>query len=260
MTDDALVISERHDNGVVLLRLNRPPLNPLSYALLDAISDAAEALADDASVKAVVLTGGDRAFAAGADINEFTDPEASQLIGASFRRAIDALPAIPRPVIAAISGYALGGGLEVALACDVRVAGDSARVGFPEILLGIFPGGGGTQRLPRLVGPARAKEIIWSGRQVRADEARALGIVDRVVPADEVLDRALAWAAELASGAVVAMGMAKRLVDEGLELPLPVALDLEQQAFVDVRTTDDAKVGIQSFLDHGPGKAEFSGR
>ncbi len=134
------------------------------------------------------------------------------------------------------------------------------RVGFPEILLGIFPGGGGTQRLPRLVGPARAKEIIWSGRQIRADEALALGIVDRVVPADEVLTAALAWAGELASGAVVAMGMAKRLIDEGIELALPVALDLEQQAFVDVRTTDDAQVGIQSFLDHGPGKAEFSGR
>jgi len=260
MTDDALVQTERHDNGVVLLRLNRPPLNPLSCALLDGLSDAADALVGDPTVKAVVVTGSDRAFAAGADISEFTDPDASQRIGPAFRRAIDALPAIPRPVIAAISGYALGGGLEVSLACDLRVCGDSARIGFPEILLGIFPGGGGTQRLPRLVGPARAKEIIWSGRQIRADEALALGIVDRVVPADDVLTAALAWAGELASGAVVAMGMAKRLVDEGIELPLPVALDLEQQAFVDVRTTDDAHVGIQSFLDHGPGKAEFSGR
>lgn len=260
MTDDALVITERHDNGVALVRLNRPPLNPLSYALLDAISNMAEELAADPSVKAVVVTGSDRAFAAGADISEFTDPVASQLIGPAFRRAIDALPAIPRPVIAAISGYALGGGLEIALACDLRLAGDSARVGFPEILLGLFPGGGGTQRLPRLVGPAKAKEIIWSGRQIRADEALALGIVDRVVPADDVLASALAWAGELASGAVVAMGMAKRLIDEGLELPLPVALDLEQQAFVDVRETVDGKVGVQSFLDHGPGKAQFSGR
>jgi enoyl-CoA hydratase/carnithine racemase len=259
MTDDVLVITERHDNGVALVRLNRPPLNPLSYALLDAISDVAEELAADPSVKAVVLTGSDRAFAAGADIGEFTDPVASQLIGPAFRRAVDALPAIPRPVIAAISGYALGGGLEVALACDLRIAGDSARVGFPEILLGIFPGGGGTQRLPRLVGPATAKEIIWSGRQIRADEALTLGIVDRVVPAADVLTLALAWAGELASGAVVAMGMAKRLIDEGIELPLPVALDLEQAGFVEVRETGDAKVGIQSFLDHGPGKAAFSG-
>jgi enoyl-CoA hydratase/carnithine racemase len=260
MTDDALVITERHDNGVALVRLNRPPLNPLSCALLDAISEAAEKLGSDPTVKAVVVTGNDRAFAAGADIGEFTDPEASQRIGPAFRRAVDALPAIPRPVIAAISGYALGGGLEVALACDLRLCGDSARVGFPEILLGIFPGGGGTQRLPRLVGPARAKEIIWSGRQIRADEALALGIVDRVVPAADVLTAAIAWAGELASGAVVAMGMAKRLIDQGMELPLPVALDLEQEGFVDVRTTDDAKVGIQSFLDHGPGKAEFSAR
>lgn len=260
MIDDALVLIERHDNGVAVVRLNRPPLNPLSYALLDAITAAATQLAADASVKAVVVTGSDRAFAAGADIKEFTDPAASQLIGPAFRAAIDALPAIPRPVIAAISGYALGGGLEVALACDLRIAGDSARVGFPEILLGLFPGGGGTQRLSRLVGPARAKEIIWSGRQLRADEALALGIVDRVVPAAEVFDAALAWASDLASGAVVAMGMAKRLIDEGLELPLPVALDLEQEAFVDVRETEDGKVGVRSFLEHGPGKAEFTGR
>ena len=163
MTDDVLVITERHDNGVALVRLNRPPLNPLSCALLDAISSVAEELAADPTVKAVVVTGSDRAFAAGADISEFTDPVASQLIGPAFRRAIDALPAIPRPVIAAISGYALGGGLEIALACDLRIAGDSARVGFPEILLGIFPGGGGTQRLPRLVGPRRPRRSSGAG-------------------------------------------------------------------------------------------------
>jgi enoyl-CoA hydratase/carnithine racemase len=257
---ESLVRVERDPTGVAVVTLDRPPLNPLSYALLDAIADAADDLGRDPSVKAVVVTGNDRAFAAGADIAEFTDPEASQLIGPGFRRAIDALAAIPRPVIAAISGYALGGGLEIALACDLRIAGDTARVGFPEILLGIFPGGGGTQRLPRLVGPARAKELIWSGRQVRADEALRLGIVDRVVPAAEVLPSAREWATELASGAVVAMGMAKRLVDEGLELPLPVALDLEQEGFVEVRSTADAHTGIASFLEHGPGKATFSGR
>ena len=257
---DSLVLIDRHPTGVAVVTLNRPPLNPLSCALLDAIADAADELGADPSVKAVVVTGNDRAFAAGADIAEFTDPEASQRIGPAFRRAIDTLAGIPRPVIAAISGYALGGGLEIALACDLRLAGDTARVGFPEILLGIFPGGGGTQRLPRLVGPARAKELIWSGRQVRMDEALTLGIVDRVVPAGEVLEHGLDWATSLASGAVVAMGMAKRLVDEGLELPLPVGLDLEQEAFVEVRTTDDAHTGIASFLEHGPGKATFSGR
>jgi enoyl-CoA hydratase len=260
VTDEALVLTERRDDGVVLLLLNRPPLNPLSAGLLQAIGDAATALADDPDVKAVVVAGSGRAFAAGADINELGDPEASQQVGPSFRRATDALAAVPRPVIAAIEGYALGGGLEVALACDLRVAGDSARVGFPEILLGIFPGGGGTQRLPRLVGPTRAKELIWTGRQVRAEEALALSLVDRVVPAGEALDAALAWASELASGAVLAMGIAKRLVDEGVQLPMAMGLDLEQEAFAEVRATEDAAIGIRSFLEHGPGKAQFSGR
>src|SRR5262249_2718237 len=136
----------------------------------------------------------------------------------------------------------------------------SARVGFPEILLGIFPGGGGTQRLPRLVGPTRAKELIWSGRQVRAEEALTLGLVDRVVPAGEALDAALVWASELAAGAVLAMGIAKRLVDEGVQLPMAMGLDLEQEAFGEVRATEDAATGIRSFLEHGPGKAQFSGR
>jgi enoyl-CoA hydratase len=163
-------------------------------------------------------------------------------------------------VIAAVNGFALGGGFEVALACDLRVASEKARMGFPEILLGIFPGGGGTQRVTRLIGPARAKELIWSGRHVRADEALAIGLVDRVVPAAEVLDTALEWAASFASGAVVAMGIAKRVVDGGLDGSLARGLDLEAEGFVEVFGTDDATVGIRSFLDDGPGKATFSGR
>ena len=146
------------------------------------------------------------------------------------------------------------------MACDLRVASDRAKVGQPEILLGIIPGAGGTQRLARLVGPARAKELVWSGRQVRADEALAIGLVDRVVPAEETLDAALAWAAELASGAVVAMGYAKRAIDGGLDGSLADGLDLEAELFVDVFTTEDATTGVQSFLEHGPGKATFRGR
>lgn len=257
---DSLVLTERHPDGVVLLRLNRPPLNPLSGALLAAVTAAAEACAADPAVKAVVVAGSDRAFAAGADIAEFGDADQARVVAASFRAAGDALGAVPRPVIAAIAGFALGGGLELALACDLRIAADSARVGQPEILLGLIPGGGGTQRLARLVGPARAKELTWSGRQVRADEALALGIVDRVVPADELESAALAWATELAQGAVVAMGLAKRAVDRGLDLPLPAALDLEAQAFVDTFATRDAVTGIASFRLHGPGRAVFEGR
>jgi enoyl-CoA hydratase/carnithine racemase len=163
-------------------------------------------------------------------------------------------------VIAAIRGYALGGGCELALTCDLRVGGESTRVGQPEILLGILPGAGGTQRLARLIGPARAKELVWSGRQVRADEALALGILDRVVPADEVEPNALHWAAQLGKGAVVAMGLAKRVIDDGLGAPLAHGLDEEADAFVEAFGTEDARAGMASFLEHGPGKARFSGK
>jgi enoyl-CoA hydratase len=257
---EPLVCCERRDDGVAVLRLNRPPLNPLSRPLLGQLTTLATELAGDPAVKAVVLTGSEKALAAGADIDEFGGPEQARVVAAGFRAAGDALGAIPRPVIAAISGYALGGGFELALACDLRIAGDTARVGQPEILLGIIPGGGGTQRLSRLVGPARAKELCWSGRQVRAEEALALGLVDRVVPAAELESAALGWAASLASGAVVAMGQIKRAVDEGFDLPLAAALDLEVDCFVDSFVTEDAATGIASFKEHGPGKATFAGR
>jgi len=259
MADD-FVLVERHDGGVVTLRLNRPPMNTLSRALLGALRDVARELGRDADVKAVVVAGGEKAFAAGADITEFSDQRAARDIAHAFREAFDAVAAVPRPVIAAINGYALGGGLELAMACDLRVAGETARLGQPEILLGIIPGAGGTQRLPRLVGPARAKELIWSGRQVRADEAHAIGLVDRVVAPYEVEDAARRWAQELGKGAVVAMGLAKRVIDDGLARPLADGLDAERDAFVEVFGTDDARTGVQSFLEHGPGKAQFSGR
>jgi len=257
---DPLVLVEAHPNGVALLRFNRPPLNPLSHGLLAALATEARAVADNREVKAVIVAGSDRAFAAGADIDEFGSAEEARDVSHDFRAACAALGAIPRPVIAAISGFALGGGLEVALACDLRIAGDSARLGQPEILLGIIPGGGGTQRLTRLIGPARAKELIWSGRQVRADEALAIGLVDRVVPAAELETAALAWATELASGAVVAMGLAKRAIDRGLDGSLDSGLDEETAAFAEVFATEDAATGIASFKANGPGKATFQGR
>ena len=163
-------------------------------------------------------------------------------------------------MIAAIAGVALGGGCELALSCDFRVASDRARLGQPEILLGIIPGGGGTQRLPRLVGPAKAKDLIFTGRQVKADEALAMGLVDEVVPADELHGRAFAKAAELAKGPVIAQGLAKRAIDRGLDITLNGGLDLEQQLFTEVFATDDSQIGVTSFLEHGPGKATFTGR
>jgi enoyl-CoA hydratase len=252
------IITERRDNGVELIRFNRPPMNALSAELLEELGDHVGALAADPDLKAVVLAGNDRTFAAGAEISQI-QTETDRLIG-NFRRAYDGLEAIPRPVIAAIAGFALGGGLEAALACDLRLAADNARLGVPEILLGVFPGAGGTQRLPRLIGPARAKEMLWTGRQVRADEALAMGLVDRVVPAEGYVDAALEWAASFASGAVVAMGLSKRAVDGGLDGPLSEGLDLERTLFGQVLATEDGSTGIASFFENGPGKATFVGR
>ena len=254
------VRTDRQTDGVAVVRIDRPPLNALSSALLDEIASAARDVGGDPDVKAVVVLGGPKAFAAGADITEFGGPDEARAIGRRFRAAYDAIGEIPRPVIAAINGVALGGGLELALACDLRVAADNARVGQPEILLGVIPGAGATQRLPRLIGTARAKELIWSGRQVKADEALALGLVDRVVPAAELEEAARAWAGSLASGAVVAMGVAKIVIDGGIDGRLDDGLDLEAEAFAEVFGTEDAATGVRSFLEHGPGKAKFVGR
>jgi enoyl-CoA hydratase/carnithine racemase len=254
-----LVHIERRADGVAVVRLDNPKVNALSTALLAQLEAAAGALTDDPP-GAVVVTGGDRLFAAGADISEFGGPDEARTVGAAFSRALDAVAGIPRAVIAAISGYALGGGCELALACDLRIASDRAKLGQPEILLGIIPGGGGTQRLARLVGPSRAKDLILTGRQVGADEALRIGLVDEVVAPDELDGRALALAAELAAGAVVAQGLAKRAIDEGLDGPLAAGLALEQDVFAEVFGTEDARTGVASFLEHGPGKAQFAGR
>jgi enoyl-CoA hydratase/carnithine racemase len=263
-----LVLVDRRPDGVAVVRLDNPKVNALSKALLRELTEVADGLRDDPP-GAVVVTGGDRIFAAGAEISEFRSPEApaevitraeAEHIGQLFLRALNAVADIPRATIAAISGFALGGGCELALACDFRIASEKARLGQPEILLGIIPGGGGTQRLARLVGPARAKDLIFTGRQVRADEALAMGLVDEVVPAEEVLDRALDKAAALAAGATAAHGLAKRAIDRGLDITLNGGLDLEQQLFAEVFTTEDARIGVQSFLESGPGHATFTGR
>jgi enoyl-CoA hydratase/carnithine racemase len=251
---------ERRPDGVAHVRLDNPPLNALSRALLDDLGHAFTSLAADGGVKAAVVSGNDKALAAGADISEFGGRDEAVALGSAFRHAFDAIGSLPRPVIAAITGYALGGGLELAMACDLRVAADTARLGQPEILLGIIPGAGGTQRLPRLVGPARAKELVWSGRQVRADEALAIGLVDKVVPAVDCVDAALQWAASFARGAVVAMGLAKQAIDRGLDGSLSAGLDEESLRFADVFATEDAATGIASFRENGPGKARFAGR
>ena len=258
MTDE-LVTLERNDDGVAVVRLQNGKVNALSSAVLTALKRIADELTADPA-GAVVITGSDRIFAAGAEISEFAGPDEARLIGRLFLDALNAVAAIPSVVIAAVHGPALGGGCELALACDLRIASDNAKFGQPEILLGIIPGGGGTQRLARLVGPSRAKDMILTGRQVRAEEALAIGLVNEVLPAAEVLERAMGLAASLAKGPRVAQMLAKQTIDAGLETTLAAGLELEQVAFVDVFATEDARIGVASFLESGPGKAEFTGR
>ena len=256
---DELVHVERRPDGVALVTLDRPKANALSIDLLAQLEAIADGLAADLP-GAVVVTGGPRIFAAGADIAGFGGPDEAAAYGAQFRRSFDKLAGLPRTVIAAVAGYALGGGCELALACDLRIASESATFGQPEIQLGIIPGAGGTQRLTRLVGPGRAKELVLTGRHVKADEALAIGIVERVVPAGSELDAALELAATLAQGPLVAHGYAKRAIDRGLDGSLAEGLDLEAEKFVEVFRTADAEAGVRSFLEQGPGKATFTGR
>jgi enoyl-CoA hydratase len=177
-----------------------------------------------------------------------------------LQSALSAVAAIPKPVVAAVTGYALGGGCELALCADIRIAADDAKIGQPEILLGLIPGAGGTQRLSRLVGPARAKDLIFTGRQVAAEEALAIGLVDRVVPASEVYQEAVGWASQFVTGPALALRAAKAAVDHGLEVDLATGLEIERQHFAGLFATEDRTTGIQSFIDNGPGKAEFQGR
>lgn len=258
MSDYELLTLERRDDGVAVLTLANGKVNALSGELVEEIGRAAADLRDDLP-GAVVVTGAGRMFAAGADISQFGGQEEARAIGPNIHEAFDTLAALPRLVIAAVNGYALGGGCELALACDYRIASDKAVFGQPEILLGIIPGGGGTQRLSRVVGPSKAKELCLTGRQVAADEALRIGLADEVVALDDLMDRALSLGAELAKGALTAQAITKRAIDEGLSTTLAAGLLIEQEAFVEVFGTEDSQIGVKSFLENGPGKAEFTG-
>jgi enoyl-CoA hydratase/carnithine racemase len=255
----ALVELERRPDGVAVVTLSNGKVNALSQAMLAELAGVAHDLTETPP-GSVVVTGGDRIFAAGADISEFGGADEARSITSGFHAALDAIAAVPRFVIAAVSGYALGGGCELALACDYRIASEKAVFGQPEILLGIIPGGGGTQRLARTVGASRAKELCLTGRQVRADEALRIGLADEVVAHDELHERALALGAEIARGALVAQAITKRVIDDGMSASLADGLLLERAAFEQSFHTDDSRIGVASFLEHGPGKAEFTGR
>ena len=250
------------DGGIGTIRLDRPPMNAMSAAVQEELRGVAHEAATRADVHAVVVYGGEKVFAAGADVKEMADMSYTDMVKRSgpLQSALGAVARIPKPVVAAITGYALGGGCELALCADIRIAADNATLGQPEILLGIIPGAGGTQRLSRLVGPSRAKDLIYTGRFVKADEALAIGLVDRVVPKEQVYDEAVAWAAQFTGAAALALRAAKESVDRGLEVDLETGLEIERAQFAALFATEDRTTGMRSFVEQGPGKATFEGR
>ena len=255
-------ISIEVTDGVAVARLDRPKMNAISLQVQADLREAATELTERDDVRAVVLWGGERVFAAGNDVKEMADMSYADMVkvSASVSSATTAIARIPKPVIAAVNGYALGGGCELALSADLRFAAEDAVLGQPEVLLGIIPGAGGTQRLTRLVGTAKAKDIIFTGRFVKADEALRIGLVDRVVPAEQVLDEALAYAAQFSGAAALAIRAAKESIDRGCEVDLDTGLEIERLQFAGVFATEDRTRGITSFVENGPGKATFVGR
>jgi enoyl-CoA hydratase/carnithine racemase len=250
------------DGGIGTIRLHRPPMNALNTQVQEELREAATAASEDAAVRAVILYGGEKVFAAGADIKEMAAMGYADMAAraGALSSAFTAVARIPKPVIAAVTGYALGGGCELALTADFRVAGDNAKLGQPEIGLGVIPGAGGTQRLARLVGPAKAKDLVYSGRFVGAAEALAIGLVDKVVPPDDVYAAAQEWAGQFTSGPALALRAAKAAIDGGLDGGLDAGLALETHLFAALFATEDKKAGMESFVANGPGKAEFVGR
>ena len=249
-------------DGVGTIRLDRPPMNALNTQVQEELRAVAHEAAERRDVRAVIVYGGEKVFAAGADVKEMAKMSYTDMADRSvaLQSAFTAVARIPKPVVAAVTGYALGGGCELALCADFRVAGDNAKLGQPEILLGVIPGAGGTQRLARLVGPARAKDLVFSGRFVDAHEALDIGLVDRVVAPDDVYSEAREMVARYASGPAYALRAAKEAIDRGLETDLDTGLEIERQHFTALFATEDRTIGMTSFVENGPGKAVFVGR
>ncbi|GGM19314.1 enoyl-CoA hydratase/isomerase family protein [Dactylosporangium sucinum] len=247
-------------DGIGTIRLDRPPMNALNTQVQEELRDAARQFSADPEVRAVVIYGGPKVFAAGADIKEMALMGYSAMAARAqnLSSAFDAVARIPKPVVAAINGYALGGGCELALTADWRVAAADATLGQPEITLGIIPGAGGTQRLARLIGPARAKDLVMSGRFVKAEEALAIGLVDKVVPAEEVYSTAVEMVRRYVDGPALALRAAKLAVDGGLDLDLASALRWESELFAALFATEDKAEGMNAFVEKR--KPKFTGR
>jgi enoyl-CoA hydratase len=250
-----LVLTEHHDGGVALLRLNRPPMNPLSIALLDALRDAATELAGDGSVKAVVVAGSEKAFAAGADIKEMVEKPGAQFFAEDFFAGWQNEFTKPtrKPWIAAVNGFALGGGCEVAMMADFIIASETAKFGQPEIKLAVAPGMGGTQRLTRAVGKAKAMDLMLTGRNMDAAEAERSGLVSRVVPAAELMNEALKAAEAIAAMPPLAAMMNKEMCNIAFETPLETGLLVERRMFQILTATEDKTEGMTAFVEKRPG-------
>ena len=259
MNEFVTVSTDEH--GVATIRLDRPPVNAVSPPLWRELSDAAGQVADDPQIAAVVLWGGPSVFAAGADVKALQDLSFQDALarGGDLSEALARLARLPKVVIAAINGHALGAGCELALTADFRYAAEDAQMGQPEILLGLIPGAGGTQRLVRLVGVQKAKEMVYGGSFYSASACREMGLVDRVFPPGEVYDKAVAAARRYADGPF-ALRLAKQAITEGAEMELDAALRLESSLFASCFASDDARIGMASFAEHGPGKAAFTRR
>jgi enoyl-CoA hydratase len=255
-------VSLEVEAGVGTIRLDRPPVNALNNQVQIELAGAAKEASDRDDVRAVIIYGGQKSFVGGADIKEMAAKSYAEIakFGAALTAALTSVAQIPKPTVAAITGYALGGGLELALTADRRIAGDNVKVGQPEILLGIIPGAGGTQRLPRLIGPSKAKDLIYTGRFVKAEEALALGILDEVVAPDDVYTASLKWASQFVNGPAVALKAAKAAIDGGLDADLNTGLKLETSLFTALWATEDQANGMRSFIENGPGKATFEGK
>ena len=255
------LVVETDADGIAVLRLNRlEAKNALDQELISELGDAADMLARDDGVRAVIVTGGEDVFAAGGDIKEMSGKYAPDMLNAygADLSGFDKIERIPKPVIAAVSGYALGGGCELALVCDMIVASETAVFGMPEITLGIIPGAGGTQRLPRLIGPNRAKEIIFTGSFFDVEACREMGLVNKVVPAGELLEEARKLAKKCIRNGAVALACAKACVNDGLDTDLYSGLSLERKCFSLLFSTADQKEGMAAFKEKR--KAEFKGR
>ena len=249
-------------DGVATIRIDRPKMNPLDAEIQDSLARVAADLLDDADVRAAIITGGDKVFAAGADIKEMQQLDYVDMVarGTTLLYAFRALAELPFPTVAAIEGYALGGGCELAMTADFRIAANDATLGQPEILLGVIPGAGGTQRLARLVGPSKAKDIVFSGRFVKADEALEIGLVDELVEPGTTYEAALAKVKPFVNGPRVALRAAKEAINRGLDGDLATGLAIESQLFTGLFATKDREIGMRSFVEQGPGKAQFEGR